>query len=112
MARAKRVCARPGCPIITEPGERWCASDKPKPWSTHGAGQGRGRPWRRQRWACFERDDFTCQDPGCGHRDPTGKTIEADHIGPTDDLEDLLTRCKSHHLKHTLDDAAKAREGR
>lgn len=107
MARAMKICAEPGCPNRTH--ERRCPEHKPKPWSTHGAGEGRGRPWRRRRWECFVRDDFTCVD--CAHRDPTAKTLEADHIGPTDELHDLATRCKPCHARKTLGDAHAARTG-
>lgn len=54
-------------------------------------------------------DDFTCTIPGCGHRDTTGRTLEADHVGPTDQVEDLRTKCGPHHLEHTLTDAAARR---
>lgn len=35
---------------------------------------------RRFRQAVLARADYTCQ--GCGHHDPTGRTLEADHIVP------------------------------
>lgn len=105
MTRAMKVCARPGCPTLTN--STHCAAHQPKPWSTHGAGQGRGRTWRKQRWACLERDNFTCVD--CGYRDPTGRTLEADHIGPTDQIEHLRTRCTDCHRTKTLADATASR---
>lgn len=109
MPRAMKVCARPGCPTLTL--GTHCPTHQPKPWSTHGAGQGRGRPWRRIRWTCLTRDDFTCTWPGCGHHDPSGRTLEADHIdGPSDDLNNLRTLCSPHHQQRTLEQARAARQ--
>jgi hypothetical protein len=87
-----------------------CGKHKPKSWSTHGAGRGRGRPWRRLRWACLTRDGFTCTWPGCRHHDPTGATLEADHIdGDIDALTNLRTLCIPHHRERTLEQARQAR---
>lgn len=49
--------------------------------------------WQRIRRAVFTRDHWTCID--CGHRDPTGRTLEADHIGDRHNhsLDNLATRC-------------------
>ena len=55
-----------------------------------------------------ERDDFTCQIEGCGHRDE-GQTTHAHHIVPLaagggDDLLNLITLCNRHHreLEHKM----------
>lgn len=49
--------------------------------------------WRRRRLARFQLDGWTCVD--CGWCDPTGRTLECDHIGSRDDhrLDALRTRC-------------------
>lgn len=107
MPRAQRVCAQHGCPTLTS--TTYCPTHTRAPWSTHGAGKGRGRPWRRQRTSCFARDNYTCTWPGCTHRDPTGRSLEADHIGPTDALEHLRTLCTGHHRQRTLEQARAAR---
>lgn len=102
MARAKRVCAQPGCPIITD--GRHCGTHKPKAWSKGNVGKGRGgRPWRRRRLEQFAADDWTCQH--CGHRDETGATLECDH----DDDGKTRTLCVDCHLKRTLQQAHAAR---
>ncbi len=48
-----------------------------------------------------ERDDFTCQLPGCGFRHE-GKHSHAHHripraAGGTDHLDNLITLCNKHH---------------
>lgn len=102
MGRAAKVCASPGCTEITT--SSTCSAHTPKPWSTGNAGQDRGgRPWRRQRWATFQRDDFTCQS--CGKRDDTGKTLECDH----DDDGSLRTLCVDCHKKRTRAQSIAAR---
>ncbi len=70
--------------------------------------------WRELRWERFELDDFTCVD--CGHRDPTGATLEADHVGDRHDhrIGQLRTRCgrgteNNCHGRHTQEQAAAAR---
>lgn len=59
---------------------------------------GNARYWKRK---CRERDDFTCQLPGCGKRNE-GKGIHAHHkipckVGGTDTLDNLITLCNQHH---------------
>lgn len=66
----------------------WQGRNLPPNWST----------LRRQR---FTLDRWTCVD--CGHHDPTGATLECDHIGHRDDhrIEQLRTRCKPCHARRT-----------
>jgi len=49
--------------------------------------------WATLRRTRFEHDHWTCVD--CGWHDPTGRTLECDHIGRPDDhqLDQLRTRC-------------------
>lgn len=49
--------------------------------------------WATLRRARFEHDHWTCVD--CGWHDPTGRTLECDHIGRPDDhrIDQLRTRC-------------------
>jgi 5-methylcytosine-specific restriction protein A len=49
--------------------------------------------WSARRQERFEIDDWTCVD--CGHYDPSGITLECDHIGDRHDhrIEQLRTRC-------------------
>lgn len=49
--------------------------------------------WNQRRLARFELDDWTCVD--CAWEDPTGRTLECDHIGDRHDhrIEQLRTRC-------------------
>jgi 5-methylcytosine-specific restriction enzyme A len=58
-------------------------------------GGGRTMPpnWRQIRQERFELDCWRCVD--CGHWDPSGISLECDHIGHRDDhrLEMLRTRC-------------------
>ena len=57
--------------------------------------------WKKLKRQAHERDDWTCVD--CGHRDPTGLTLVADHDmpfeGPDDPLawerDNVSTRCLS-----------------
>lgn len=64
---------------------------------TWGHQSGRQAPyppdWKRRRRAVFARDNWTCVD--CGWCDPSGGTLECDHLGQPDDhrTEMLATRC-------------------
>jgi hypothetical protein len=85
--------------------------------ANHNAGEGNpawaggnAMYWKRK---CRERDDFTCQFPGCGFRHE-GKRTHAHHripreAGGPDTLENLITLCEKHHreveglfLKHLV----------
>lgn len=75
------------------------------PWdnSTRSARLPRG--WHtRIRPRILRRDDHTCTHPGCHHRDPTGHTLQVDHIIPGDDHSDhnLQTLCEDHHKQKTI----------
>ena len=80
--------------------------------------QGRQLPpnWQTLRRQRFDLDGWACVD--CGHHDPTGSTLECDHIGDRDDhrLEKLRTRCadiakggNGCHRQRTNEAAASAR---
>lgn len=54
------------------------------------------------RMAVFNRDDWTCQFPGCGKRGTKKKKLQAHHIipysrGGPDELWNLVALCKPHH---------------
>ena len=74
-------------------------------------GSGRNLPpnWSTLRRQRFTLDGWACVD--CGHHDPTGRTLECDHIGHRDDhrLEQLRTRCAPCHARRTKAQAAAAR---
>lgn len=59
--------------------------------------------WQRLRWSVLERDEFTCQWPGCGLQPDTSQLV-ADHIVPvrvdpalTWDETNLRCLCKTCH---------------
>lgn len=102
------VCAQPGCPNLTP-----CETHPPRePWSGSTRRAELPPDWARRRRQRFEQDDWTCTEPGCTHHDPTGRTLECDHIGDKHDhrIESLRTKCKPHHLTHTLDQARAGRD--
>lgn len=104
MPRAPKVCAKPGCHELTHTSH--CPAHTPKPWSTGNAGRGRGGSrWAKTRTRTLERDNWTCQH--CGHHDPTGRTLEADH----DDNGNPRTLCTGCHRRRTQAQAAQARWG-
>lgn len=49
-----------------------------KPYASTGLRRTGTAEHRRFRQAVLARDSYTCQR--CGHHDPTGRTLEADHI--------------------------------
>lgn len=75
MPRPSRVCSHVGCPELQP-----CPThSRPRnaPWTT-------GRDRKTQdtfRRHTLERDRYRCQR--CGHHDPTGRTLDAHHITPT-----------------------------
>lgn len=94
MPRAPKAC-----PHCDNP--QPCPQHKPKPWATKQPWHSRGfQPATRR--AILNRDNWTCVD--CGHRDPTGNTLQADHITPTadggtnspDNGRTLCTTCHDH----------------
>lgn len=68
--------------------------------------------WAKRRRRVFARDDWTCVD--CGHRDPTARTLECDHVAAPDDhrLTSLATRCADCHQRRTQAQAAAGRARR
>ncbi len=61
-------------------------------------GDSLGKYWKRK---ARERDDFTCQFPGCKKRHE-GNTIHAHHkvpraAGGSDNLENIISLCSKHH---------------
>lgn len=108
MPRAPKHCGHLGCPAKVV-GRTYCVEHEPKAYSSGNVGRGRGgRPWRRQREAQFRADDWTCQWPECTHRDPTGATLECDHM----DDGRLRTLCGPHHRERTLAQAVAAKRRR
>ncbi|MBM4482255.1 HNH endonuclease [Rhodococcus hoagii] len=70
---------------------------------------------RAFRRTVLNRDNHTCQH--CGHHDPTGTTVQADHIvnhaqGGTDHPDNGQTLCLPCHKTKTGQEAAAARTGR
>lgn len=65
------------------------------------------------RRAVLKRDDYTCQR--CGHHDPTGTTLHANHIintkrGGTNDLDNGETLCIPCHKPETQREATQGRQ--
>lgn len=63
---------------------------------------------------CLARDHYTCQAPGCGYHDPTGRTLHADHIhnqarGGARVLDNLQTLCIPCHNRKTQREAHAAK---
>lgn len=76
--------------------------------------------WPRRRATVFKRDGYRCtmvtNGQRCTHTDPTGATIECDHIIRGDDhrIANLTTLCgrgspANHHAVKTAAEAAAAR---
>lgn len=67
--------------------------------------------WRRRRARVLRRDNFTCQHPGCTHHDPSGTTLEVDHMQRGDDhsLPNLQTLCVDHHKVKTIQERRQPR---
>lgn len=65
--------------------------------------------WNTRRQRVFTRDDWACTR--CGHYDPSGKTLECDHIRDPDDhsLQNLQTLCTRCHREKTAHQANAAR---
>lgn len=73
------------------------------------AGRDLPSDWAHRKRTRHQLDGWTCVD--CGHHDPTGRTLEADHIGHRDDhrIEALRTRCARCHARRTKAQAAAGR---
>lgn len=70
---------------------------------------------RAFRRAVLERDDYTCQR--CGHHDPTGRTVQADHIenvanGGATDPDNGQTLCVPCHKIKVQRESAEGRAKR
>lgn len=78
---------------------RSCANTQTSKGEGNGSWKGGSdKYWKRQ---ARERDNFTCQFPGCGKRSE-GKGMHAHHkvpskAGGSDDLDNLTTLCNRHH---------------
>ena len=108
MPRAPQTCPQHGCPN-TKP----CPEHTPKAWSGKQPHHSRGFP-KHVRLQILRRDNWTCVD--CGHRDPTGRTLQADHIvnraaGGNDSPTNGATRCKPCHHTKSAAEASAARWG-
>lgn len=80
--QAWKVCSKPGCPQLVSPSEPCPTHGRPlnQPWSND-----RDRKAQHAfRNSTLARDGYTCQR--CGHRDPTGKTLQAHHVSTTQGL--------------------------
>jgi 5-methylcytosine-specific restriction enzyme A len=73
-------------------------------WETSTRRQQLPSDWRKRRARALRRDTYHCQHPGCPHQDPTGHTLEVDHINGRHDhrLPNLQTLCAEHHKAKTL----------
>lgn len=108
MARAPQPCATHGCPN-TKP----CPAHTPKPWAGKQPHHSRGFP-PKVKQAIHQRDRWTCQQ--CGHHDPTGDTLHADHRTPvsqggTHTPGNGLTLCHPCHHAKSAREATQARWG-
>ena len=82
--------------------------------NTSWSGQRRSFP-TATRQAILHRDGYRCVD--CGHHDPTGQTLRADHITPhaeggTDHITNGATRCDDCHERKTRTEQARGRDRR
>ena len=60
--------------------------------------------WKEQRKKCYKRDKYICQICGIKYCDKNGRGLQAHHMIPyrishDDSLENLITLCKSCHMK-------------
>ena len=99
MARARKVCAHPGCPNF-EP----CEQHARKAWAGSTRRQRLPRGWDKIRRSILRRDPI-CQV--CLN----ALSVEVDHIQPGDNHhpDNLQGICKRCHTRKTQDEAAAAR---
>ena len=81
-------------------------------WVSGGTSRTSTTTGKRFRVTVLRRDDYTCQ--ACRYHDPTGMSLEADHIlniaeGGTDDPDNGQTLCKRCHRKKTTQESAHGR---
>mgnify|MGYP003543297415 CR=1 FL=1 len=104
------VCNHPGCPKLKP-----CPTHPPKAW--HGSNRSSELPsdWKQRKQQRHVIDNWTCVD--CGLRDPSGRTLECDHLVRDDHrVEMLRTRCcdvaKGGNGCHRQQTSAQATEAR
>ncbi|WP_372462856.1 HNH endonuclease [Rhodococcus rhodochrous] len=81
-------------------------------WTSGGASRTGTSTHKRFRTAVLRRDRYRCTQ--CGHTDPTGRTLIADHIlnvrrGGTDHPDNGRTLCRPCHEPKTQAEAAQGR---
>lgn len=84
-------------------------------WTSGGTSRTSTTAGKRFRATVLRRDDHRCQK--CGYHDPTGMSLEADHIinhaqGGTDDPDNGQTLCKRCHRNKTAKESAHGRRTR
>lgn len=116
MARALKVCSRPGCPNLCQSGR--CPDCRREADTARGTAAERGyggRHWRTQRRACLRRDPIcVCTDPTHGHGARCYlQSTDADHdpverrelvalgVPDPDALEYLKGKCSPCHKRRT-----------
>ncbi|MGW4718866.1 HNH endonuclease [Nocardia sp. NPDC004260] len=113
MPRAPRKCPKPGCENrITN--STYCEDHTQHGWVNGGRTRTTTPEHREFRRDVLQRDDYTCQL--CGHRDPTGKTVQADEIipvsrGGTPTLANGQCLCIPCHKGKTQTESAAGRRG-
>lgn len=103
MARARKVCGKPGCPHL-EP----CPDHAIAAWSGSTRRQRLPPDWERRRRSILARDP-TCQDGRVCNR--LALSREVDHVQAGDDhsLTNLQGICTDCHQAKTTAEAAEAR---
>lgn len=84
-------------------------------WQSGGRSRTGTAAHRRWRTAVLRRDDYRCRR--CGHHDPSGRTLRADHVvnvkaGGDDGVANGQTLCEHCHNDKTQGEAARARAQR
>ena len=107
MARAPKICPKPGCPNTTP-----CPDHHPVAWAGSTRSSRLPSNWQRIRQQVLTRDHHTCQachGTRCGNR-----RLEVDHIDRGDDhrLANLQTLGHDCHVAKTTAEAAEARRHR
>lgn len=77
MPRAPRKCPKSGCEARITSGP-YCPEHTVHHWTNGGRTRTTTPEHRAFRRDVLDRDHHTCQQ--CGHRDPTGRTLQADEI--------------------------------
>lgn len=103
--RRPKVCARPGCPFLTEPGESRCPDCETTADRARGSAAERGYDGR---WRAF-RADYLLRNPFCEDSSGCARlATDLDHLdglgplGPRGfDPENCQGLCHSHHSAKT-----------